>query len=414
MPAEDEAMTMVLRVGDTVVQSAEQIIMMLLRAVADAQRQGAERRAVTGREGFFRRTAKRPVDAVTSHIAGIGERGIVSQKVANPDGRSTSYTIDAGVLTQGDLKRLGREFATRNMQVGVINDTPMSAGEFLNDDRLLDRIEFTVRRDQVDMFEAALARIVPDAASRDGKDEGKASAPAKGETLDGARLLDGRNDLKLMCNALNDNGISVAFARDATGCVEIHVKGSADIDAFQESLKVAAKAYGLSDDQINMKPIERGERGEYPDSFAYQGMAFSRVRPGIDAWTARDPEDARTEVSVSIERGRPAYQISRNGNVVASSSSDREFYFAHEQPVESGCLAAACALDRSRRTEEREAAAKGIALRGKALSGSGRKRDESALPATAKRNSEAVRVARKASETTARTDERRHQGVTRR
>lgn len=416
MPAEDEAMTMVLRVGDTVVQSAEQIVLMLLRALADAQRQGADRRAVAGRDGVIRRAVRKPVEAVTSRIAGLGERGIVSQKVANPDGKSTSYVIDAGVLTQGDLKKLGREFATRNMQVGIINDTPAAAGEFMNDDRLLDRVEFTVKREQIEMFETALSRIVPDAVDRSFEKGGQKASLARkeGETLDGAKILDGRDDLKLMCNALNDNGISVAFARDATGCVEIHAKGSADIDAFQESLKVAAKAYGLTDDQISMKPIERGERGEYPDAFSYQGMSFNRARAGSDTWVACDPDDSRTEISVSVERGRPAYQITRNGNVLAASSQDREFYFAHEQPVESGCLAAVSALDRSKRTAEREAASKEIMLRGKALSGSGRKRDERALPATAKRNAEAVRVARRASEKTAKSDEGRSQGVTRR
>ena len=110
MPAEDEAMTMVLRVGDTVVQGAEQVILMLLRAIADAQRRSSENRAVTGREGVFRRIAKKPVDMVTSHISGVGKRGIVSQKVANPDGESLSYTIDAGVLTKDDLNKLAREF----------------------------------------------------------------------------------------------------------------------------------------------------------------------------------------------------------------------------------------------------------------------------------------------------------------
>lgn len=416
MPAEDEAMSMVLRIGDTVVQSAEQVILMLLRAVADAQRQSADRRAVTGKDGVVRRIAKKPVEAVTSRITGLGERGIVSQKVANPDGKSTSYVINAGVLTHGDLKKLGREFATRNMQVGIINDTPISPGEFMNDDRLLDRVEFTVKREQIDMFEAALSRIVPNAIDRsDAEGEKKAaSARKEGETLDGAKILEGRDDLKLMCNALNDNGISVAFARDASGCVEIHAKGSADIDSFQESLKVAAKAYGLTEEQISMKPIERGERGEYPDVFTYQGMSFARARAGSDTWVARDPSDSRTEISVSTERGKPAYQISRNGNVLAASSQDKEFFFAHEQPVESGCLAAVSALDRSKRGGERQAAAKEIALRGKALSGSGRKRAESDLPATAKRNAEAVRVARKASGMAPKSDEHRSQGVTRR
>lgn len=411
MPAEDEAMTMVLRVGDTVVQGAEQVILMLLRAIADAQRRSSENRAVTGREGVFRRIAKKPVDMVTSHISGVGKRGIVSQKVANPDGESLSYTIDAGVLTKDDLNKLSREFATRNLQVGVINDTPLSAGELLDKDKVQDRVEFTVPRKQVGQFEAALARIVPDAM---GEESEEAKAPSKGETIDGARVLDGRNDLTLMCNALNDNGISVAFSRDAEGCVEIHVKGSSDIDAFQESLKVAARAYGLTEDQINMKPIERGERGEYPDSFVYQGMSFTRTRPGTDTWVAQDPRDSRTEISVSVERGRPAYSISRNGAPIASSASDREFFFAQDQPIESGCLAASSALDRSHRSEEREAAAKGIAERGKALSGSGKKREGNASPATAERNAEAVRVAKKANEKGQVSTEQRRQGATHR
>lgn len=415
MPAEDEAMTMVLRVGDTVVQSAEQIIMILLRALADAQRQEAERRAMTGREGFVRRTVRKPMDAITSRIAGLGERGIVSQKVANPDGKSMSYVIDAGVLTQGDLKKLGREFATRQIQVGVMNDTPAAAGEFMNDDRPLGRVEFTVKRAQTEQFEAALARIAPAAVEGEAKGAGKeAGTQAEAETIDGAKVLDGRSDLRLMCRSLNDNGISVAFTRDASGCVEIHAKGSADVNAFQESLKVAAKAYGLADEQIDMRPIGRTDRGEYPDSFTCQGMSFTRERAGIDTWVANDPQDSRTEVAVSIERGKPSYRIARNGSVIASSSQDREFYFAHEQPVESGCLAAASALDRSRRMEERETAAKVIAFRGKASSGSGKKRDESALSATARRNREAVRVAHKASEATPKKHEGRHQRETRR
>lgn len=413
MPAEDEAMTMVLRVGDTVVQGAEQIILMLLRALADAQRRSSENRAVTGREGVFRRIAKKPVDMVTSHISGVGKRGIVSQKVANPDGESMSYTIDAGVLTKGDLNKLAREFATRNLQVGIINDTPLSADKLFDADRVQERVEFTVPKKQVGQFEAALARIVPDAMG--GEAEGaKPEAPSKAETIDGARVLDGRNDLRLMCNALNDNGISVAFSRDAEGCVEIHVKGSADINVFQESLKVAARAYGLTEDQINMKPIERGERGEYPDTFIYQGMAFRRARPGTDTWVAQDPQDSRTEISVSIERGKPAYSITRNGENIASSASDREFFFAQDQPIESGCLAAASALDRSHRAEERQAAAKGIAERGKALSGSAKMHEGNASPTTAKRNAEAVRVARKANEKSQSNAERQHQGVSRR
>lgn len=403
MPAEDEVLSVMVHVGDTVVESAEKLMMLLLRIAEDMRQRRKEQLLRDGKDPISARAVKAVGDKLTANVAGVGSRGIVNSVVANPDGTNLSYTIADGVLTKRDLDNLSKQFAVRNLQVGVIEDDPSILGKAAS--RLnratagktdaLGQIEFSVRREQVEQFQAALMTIVPDVINDAEKCKVSANGPAESaqdqeageqshapaqkpgkspkvaeapDVLDAAHVLDGRGDLSALAGALNEQGIKVATSRDREGRVEFSLIAPKDPDVFASRLADAAKSVGVTECP---KPIERDEDGRYPDKFSLAGYDFERKHPHEDVWSAKSPEDERNMVEVSLLRdGSSRYEIKRNGEVLKASPAGDEVKILKDQPLEDAAYKAASCVDRLGRTDERKAAEAYTAARGKALSGS--------------------------------------------
>lgn len=408
MAAEDEAVGLVIRVGDTVVQGAGELLMLVLRAIAEAQRQRSSHLAQEGREGIVMRGVHGVTDKVADALPGHGRKGLVSVKVANSDGESFSYRLGPGVLTTGELDSLSRQFTMRNLSIAITEDGKRrgirsTVSGLASPEAPAGEVEFFVPRGQREQFLSALASVAPNASldethvrTEERRHGGDAPSPAvaggKGSTLDAAKVLEGREDLATMCRELNGQGVSVMFSRDPKGLVEITLKGpkGADLGSFGESVKVAARAYGLEGDAIEATPIRRDPHGEYPDSFTFLGLAFRRSDERAGMWAAKDGKDPRTEVLVGMDAdGRPSYEVSRNGRVMASSAGqDGHVFLAADQPLESAVLGAVSALDRTRRVDERAAAEEQVAKRGKALGGTAARRAESGASAAPPKDAE--------------------------
>lgn len=387
---EEEAVGVILKFGDVIVESAGKILMLLIQSAQDARERHKNYRAMTGEDGFVKRNAKRAASAALSKVTGLGDKGLVSMSKANPDGTSLSYKIAEGVLTSDDLKKLNREFGMRQLQVHEEHEKG-------TDDKL-GLVEFTVPQDQREQFEAALSRLVP-IVGLGGEAVGAEEKVAPAFTLDTAHVTDDRQDLKDMCDQLNKHGIAVAFSRDSEGHVEMCVKPSkgSTYDNFVETLKLSAKAYGLSKSEINPKPIKRTKQGGYPDKFEFQGMQFRRDPDERRAWISHDPEDERTRIKVSIGNdNKPQFEITRNDLLVDSSSKHKDFFYSKEQPLEGAVFASMSSLDRSRRVDERQKTEAMLEKRGKALSGSGLLQSGNESSRTAEIASKAKTVARSA------------------
>ena len=408
MAAEDEAVGLVIKVGDTVVQGASELFMLILRALAEAQRQRAAHLAQEGREGIVMRSVHGVTDKVADALPGHGKKGLVSVKVANSDEESFSYRLGAGVLTTGELDSLSRQFTMRNLSIAITEGGKRrgirsTVSGLASPETPAGEVEFFVPRGQRDQFLSALASVAPNANLDEAhvRAEGQrrsedAPSPAlsggAGSTLDAAKVLEGREDLAAMCRELNRQGASVMFSRDPKGLVEVTLKGpnGADLDSFAESVKVAALAYGLDKNEVEATPIRRDSHGNYPGSFTFLGLSFERSDERAGMWAAKDDRDPRIEIFVGVDgKGRPSYEISRNGRLSASSSSqDENVFLVADQPLESAVLGAVSALDRARRTEERAAAEEQVTKRGKALSGTAEKRAEGEALAAPPKNAE--------------------------
>ena len=74
MPAEDEVLSVMVHVGDTVVESAEKLMMLLLRIAEDMRQRRKEQLLRDGKDPISARAVKAVGDKLTANVAGVGSR----------------------------------------------------------------------------------------------------------------------------------------------------------------------------------------------------------------------------------------------------------------------------------------------------------------------------------------------------